>query len=430
MSTSTGVQPLQGPPAAGLFQGRRIVVVSDADAVPSAPMQAHLGPREAGQEDTLTVIALPLAFDGTPPTMGTIAASNSVTPPPSVLAVDAEGAHAYVVETLGQRGPDAHLLTDLDAGSTVRAYDIRDAAKPQLLFAYPAGHMPQAVSLHPRGGLLAIACGDVFAILGPDPHPSLRLIPVGPGGFGDASVLVPPSEDGEPMVPSYVEWHPNGELFAACFPWRDEVRLYAAHRVPELWIEPVGPPIRTGRFPFTGRFTPDGRHFLTTDVLWGSKAEAAEGEPGEGRLSLLRIDPDTGAGEKIGEAAVGRNPGGLAVSRDGRLVVTSNLRRSHLAWGDPRLDRQCSLSLLTFDPADGRLETVGEELFDGLRPEGVAFDADGKFVVVTVFDHLDLVHRRGELRFFEVVREGGAPRLRPTYYSIEVMRGPHTVVVV
>jgi DNA-binding beta-propeller fold protein YncE len=427
MSTSTGVQPLQGPPASGLFQGRRIVVVSDADAIPSAPLHARLGPREAGQEDTLTVIELPLAFDGTPPRMGTIAASNSVTPPPSVLAVDAEGAHAYVIETLGQRGPDAHLLTDLDAGSTVRAYAITDATRPELLFAYPAGHMPQAVSLHPRGGLLALAGGDVFAILGPDPHPSLRLIPVGPNGFGDAFVLVPRGEDGEPIVPSYVEWHPSGELLAACFPWRDEVRLYAAHRTPELWIEPLGLPIRTGRFPFEGRFTPDGRHLLTTDLQRGS--DAGDDVP-EGRVSVLRIDSATGAGEKIGEAVVGRNPGGLAVSRDGRRVVTSNLRLSHLAWGDPRLDRQCSLSLLTFDPATGRLETVGEELFDGLRPEGVAFDADGKFVVVTVFDHLDLVHRRGELRFFEVDEEGGRPRLCPTYYSIEVMRGPHTVVVV
>ncbi|WP_155373860.1 lactonase family protein [Catellatospora vulcania] len=430
MSTSAGVRALQGPPAAGLFQGRRLVVVSDADAVPSAPQHARLGPRESGQEDTLTVIELPLAFDGTLPTIGTIAASNSVTPPPSVLAVDAEGAHAYVVETLGQRGPDAHLLTDLDAGSTVRAFDIRDAKHPQLLFAYPAGHMPQAVSLHPRGGLLALACGDVFAILGPDPHPSLRLVPVGPNGFGDGTVLVPRGENGEPIVPSYVEWHPGGELFAACFPWRDEVRLFAAHRTPELWIEPLGPAIRTGRFPFAGRFTPDGRHFLTTDVLWGGGIGGVDAEPNEGRLSVLRIDADTGTGEKIGEAGVGLHPGGLAVSRDGRLVVTSNLRMSDLAWGDPRLDRQSSLSLLTFDPVTGRLDTVGEELFDGLRPEGVAFDVDGKFVVVTVFDHLDLVHRRGELRFFEVVQQGGTPRLCPTYYSIEVMRGPHTLVVV
>ncbi|GAA2398456.1 hypothetical protein Cme02nite_07100 [Catellatospora methionotrophica] len=428
MSTYARAGSLQGPPAAGLFQGRRIVVVSDADAVPSAPLQAQLGPREAGQEDTLTVIALPLAFDGTPPVIGTIAASNSVTPPPSVLAVDGAGEYAYVVETLGPRGPDAHLLTELEAGSTIRAYDIGDAAKPQLLYAYPAGHMPQAVSLHPGGGLLALACGDVFAILGPDPYPSLRLVPIGPNGFGDGAVLVPHAEDGAPTVPSYVEWHPGGELLAVCYPWRDEVRLYAAHRTPELWIEPVGPPIRTGRFPFLGWFTPDGRHFLTVDVLWGR--DAADGEPSEGRLSVLRIDPDTGAGEKIGEAGVGRNPGGLAVSPDGRHVVTSNLRMSHLAWGDPRLDRQGSLSLLTFDPASGRLTAVDEELFDGLRPEGVAFDADGKFVVVTVFDHLDLVHRRGQLRFFEVSGEGGAPRLRPTYYSIEVMRGPHTIVVV
>lgn len=111
-------------------------------------------------------------------------------------------------------------------------------------------------------------------------------------------------------------------------------------------------------------------------------------------------------------------------------MVTSNLRLSYRPWGDPRLDQQSSLSLLTLDPASGRLETVAEELFDGLLPEGPAFDTDGKFVVVTVFDHLDLARRRGELRFWELIHDDAQPRLRPTLYSLEVMRGPHTLVVV
>lgn len=416
---------LQGAPSAGVFQGRRLVVVSDADMVPSTYTDTRLGPREAGEKDTLTVVELPLAFDGTPPTIGTVFASNSVTPPPSVLAVDAKGTRAYVVETLGPRGPGAQTLSDLPPANTIRAYDITDAAQPRLLFTGLAGHMPQAVSLHPSGLVVAVAGGDVFGLAGQDAQPSLRLLTVEADSFGPGVVFEPRDEDGEPVIPSYVEWHPAGEVLAACFPWRDEVRLY---RAPSL--EPIGQPIPTGKFPFAGRFTPDGRHFITTDLQWGHDVEGVYGYPEEGRLSVLRIDPRAGTGEKVGDAGVGRSPEGIAISPDGRHVVTSNLRLSYRRWDDPRLDRQSSLSLLTFDPDSGRLETVTEELFDGLLPEGPAFDTDGKYLVVTVFDHLDLARRRGELRFFELLRDGVRPQLRPTLYSLEVMRGAHTLTVV
>ncbi|MCM0675296.1 lactonase family protein [Micromonospora phytophila] len=430
MSPRTDVPALQGVPAAGIFQGRRMVVASDADMVPSAYINGQLGPREAGQEDTLTVIELPLAFDGTSPTIGTAPAPNSVTGPPAVLAVDADGTRAYVIETLGQRGPEAQTLSDLAPGNTIRAYDLTNGSSPRLLFTGTAGHMPQAVSLHPDGQLLALAGGDVFSLASPQAEPSLRLLRVEADRFGDEVMLEPLSDDGEPIVASYVEWHPGGDLVAVCFPWRDEVRLFGAHRSPALRLEPLGPPIKTGKFPFAGRFTPDGRHFITTDVQWGHDVEGVYGEPADGHLSVLRIDPRTGTGEKIGDARVGRSPEGIAVSPDGRYIVTSNLRMSFRPWDDPRLDRQSSLSLLTFDPANGRLETVAEELFDGLLPEGPAFDADGKFVVVTVFDHLDLAHRRGGLRFFEVIHDNAQPQLRPTLFSLEVMRGAHTLVVV
>ena len=65
-----------------------------------------------------------------------------------------------------------------------------------------------------------------------------------------------------------------------------------------------------------------------------------------------------------------------------------------------------------------------------MLPEGRSFDTDGKFVVVTVFDHFGLTRRRGALRFFEVIRDDPQPHLRPTLYSLDVMRGPHTLAVV
>jgi hypothetical protein len=49
------------------FQGRYLVVLSDADMVASAYMDGRLGPREAGLRDTLSVIPLTAGAAGLRP---------------------------------------------------------------------------------------------------------------------------------------------------------------------------------------------------------------------------------------------------------------------------------------------------------------------------------------------------------------------------
>jgi hypothetical protein len=47
-----------------------------------------------------------------------------------------------------------------------------------------------------------------------------------------------------------------------------------------------------------------------------------------------------------------------------------------------------------------------------------------------VFDHLDLTRRRSALRFWELIQDDRQPHRRPKPYSLEVIRGAHTLVVV
>jgi hypothetical protein len=59
-------------------------------------------------------------------------------------------------------------------------------------------------------------------------------------------------------------------------------------------------------------------------------------------------------------AQTGVSPEGLAVSPDGTMVVTTNLERSYLLYGDPRQTFFSSLTLIRLDTQSGALTRVGD----------------------------------------------------------------------
>jgi hypothetical protein len=94
----TAQSPLfaEAPPR---FEGRALVSVSDADMLSSAYEDGDLGPTVG--PDTLSVIRLDRA--GQDYRAVEVAASNSVTGPPSSVAVTPDGHFAVVIETRGPR---------------------------------------------------------------------------------------------------------------------------------------------------------------------------------------------------------------------------------------------------------------------------------------------------------------------------------------
>lgn len=109
------------------FKGRYLVSVSDADMVASAYLDGHLG--EVEGKDALSVIRLDKPVNEL--TAKTVEASNSVTGPPSSVAVSPDGRYAIVIETRGQRSADCKLLSDLPAGKRITVVDLSDPDHPK-----------------------------------------------------------------------------------------------------------------------------------------------------------------------------------------------------------------------------------------------------------------------------------------------------------
>lgn len=423
------------PARPGDVSGRYIVTISDADLTAPALQTGRLGERDPAARDTLTVLALPIREPSTP--WAQINVSNSVIGPPNALSVSRDGNTAFVVEARGAAPEGAVTIADLPPGRLLFAIDMTDPIQPRIAGTAEVGANPMAVDAHPDG--------DIVAVVTSVPHEQIVIVPFtsgAEGGVGEPLAWSLIGVDDSSAIPSCITWSPDGRLLAVTIPDQDRVVFLEFTRDANdgsMGLRPWGQAVTVGKYPYSGKFTPDGRYFITTDLQWGRDVEEFRVGAPEGRLSVVRVTPlpqqaDVIARppthEVVSTAVVGVSPEGLAISPDGRYVVTANLRRSYLDDADPRLTRGGSLTLLTLDEATGALSAVGEFDLDGM-PEGLAFDAAGNFVVVTQFRSFDPSAPDGELAFYRLNRHSrGNPTLEGTDFRVGVGKGPHGVLIV
>lgn len=413
------------------FQGKALVILSDADMVASAYVDGRLG--LDGGADTLSVIAL----GGHPRTLEArqVLASNSVAGPPVAVAVTPDGRHAIVVETFRPRLPDRIDATfaSLQFGNRIQVVDISDPGRPAVVQTVDGPVRPDAVSISPDGALVAIAV-----------HPSgdgakspLVIYPFASGRLGQPSApAIPGWHPGDRLI--HAEFHPTLPVLALLNETRAELsfaRLESAASTSTLasW----GNVVRIEKSPYMVRFTPDGRHAIANALYWGPDVQGTWTEAPRGSIVSVRVDArrtkdGTPVHALVSRAMTGVSPEGIAISPDGSLVVSTNLERSYLPFDDPRQTWFSSLTLVRLDPHTGTLNRVGDFAFDGILPESAAFDASGRFLAVTSFERY-AARGEGSCEFWRVAQDpldSSRLALVRTGYSVPVTRGAHSMVLV
>ncbi len=422
-----------GPARPGQVGGRYILTIGDADMAGSALATKELGERDPAARDTLTVVTLPLQEPTTPHAQ--IEVSNSALCPPTCLSVSRDGNWAFVVEYRGSAGPDARLVSDLPVGNKLTAVDLRDPLRPVISATVEVSKEPIAVAVHPDG--------DLVAVVAQQARQQIVITPFKDGQFsGEPAAWPLIGLDADDARPSSIAWHPGGQALGVTLQDRGEVMFYRFKRGEdgELALAPWGLPVKVGKSPLAGAFSADGRHFIVNNLQWGDDVDGYNVGAPAGQLVSIRIGdmpagPESAEGgsakhEIISTATVGVSPIGMAINRDGSLIVTANLQRSHLPDNDARIDpsaRGGSISAVAL-ASDGTLTSVGEYAINAM-PAGIAFDASDRFVCVTQFRSFDADAVDGELGFWQV---GAAPRweLKPTDFYVGVGKGPHGVLIV
>lgn len=400
------------------IEGRAIVSIHDGDMLASAYVNGRLGPTES--PDALTVLSL------SDLSVATIPVSNSVAGAPTAVAATPDGRFVVVSESFGARPAEAETFRDLPTGSRLTLVDISDLARPEVVDTADIGTRPDGLSLNAGGTLAAVA-------LHPRDGRGIAFVPLDGNRLGDVSYATLPAIGAAQRI-SHVEWHPTGDFIA--IHTVDEALVHFARVVVQdgsVGLEPWGNPVRTSKYPFMGRFTPDGTLYLTGNLFWGPDVPGTWTEAVDGDVMAIRFDAAPAEGDPrhliVGRAPTGASPEGIAISPDGRWAVTTNLEISYAPVDDPRHTPYASLTLLAIDPAAGSLETAGTYYFDGILPEAATFDASGRYVAVVNFDQHVGGAPGGSIDFWRLI-DGNAPKLVKTRTSVPVSHGPHSTTLV
>lgn len=185
------------------------------------------------------------------------------------MALSPDHRTAFVVETLGAIPVGATRREQLPPGNQLVAIDLADPSCPVARSQIAVAPKPETVHVHPNGELLAISTQT--------PGKEIILIPIRAGKFGKLSefslqqlgIQPDPALFQDGLYVSQVQWHPSGKYLAVNLDYRDEIAFFQLQRSPEktLQLIPWGEPVKVGKDPFTGQFTPDGRFFLSSN--WG-----------------------------------------------------------------------------------------------------------------------------------------------------------------
>lgn len=392
-----------------------IAVISDGDFVAESYADGRLAPREAGHQDVLTVISM----NSGKITIGSLPVSNSVTAAPEILALTPDGSTAFVTERLGRRSPTAETVRDLPPGNRLFAVDLSDKASPQLADTAEIASFPEGLAVSPDGQRVAVVSNTPDASI-------VQIVSYAGGRFGGTASfdLAELGVTGLAETPrggvtaTNVQWHPSGRFIAVNINTQNRVAFFEISGTGDaISLRPWGNIVTVGADPFVGRFTPDGSYYLTSD--WGrdfgATTLAGRIPQKPSSISVVRLgdqDAPDARHQRIGGTETDLSSEGLAVSPDGRLVATVNMRGTALPSDSGRFQREGSVTLLSFDPATGRLEKAGDYAFEGALPEGGAFDLTGSHFLATVFQgHPGTGAKAGAgLEVFRVV-QGGRPGL-------------------
>jgi DNA-binding beta-propeller fold protein YncE len=404
------------------FKGRYLAVLSDADMVASAYLDDDLGPRSPLMRDELALIPLD---GGLPGETRRIPVSNAVTAWPSLLALSKDGRFAYVAETDTPPPPGATRRQDLKPSPMVRVIGISDELDGRVVQEVETVGRAQGLSLRPQGDLLAVNIVNT-------PRPQVGFLQVGRDGrLSDFQAVDLP---GSPATsPRDVAWSPDGEILAATFPADHAARFYrvktgeGGRRI----LEHIGDPVITGKFAGVGQWAPDGRHFFVTNLYWfGGAADLYLGS-NVSTLTAIRVDRTPAARHTVVSAApAGASAENFAIAPDGRTIVTLNMENSFVPPGDKRLTYHSSLTLMSWDPEREQLVARSTIPFEGILPEGIAFDGSGRFVAVANFAHANPRRPLNEatVDFFRLT-DGPMLSLVQLDLKVPVMRGAHVVKV-
>ncbi len=404
------------------FKGQYIVTVSDADMVASAYLDGHLGEQEG--KDALSVIRLDKPVNQLKAIA--VEVSNSVTGPPSSVAVSPDGHYAIVVETLGQRpiGKDNPLLSDLPVGKIITVLNLSDPDRPNITQQFNSAEHPLSVTFNSDGTLVAITYAPKDTSQCP-----LAIYRFSNGKLVNLNLPAIPGYANGDVINGAV-FHPSNKTLVLLNATKSLLCFFTLiQSANQITLSKWGNFVLVDKEPFKACFTPNGR-FLIVNAMYSASVRGSVTT-----IAIATQNPhDTIPTHQIvSRVLAGVLPEGLTMSPDARWIVTTNLEQSTQPFDKPEQGFFSSLTLIRLNAETGLLERIGDFAFDGILPESAVFDNTSQFLAVATFDHYDANRKGGSIDFWRLTSDYFDPtriELVKTDYSVPVTRGVHSMVLI
>lgn len=186
--------------------------------------------------------------------ISSLSVSNSVGTWPNIMAISPDGKFAVVTEPWGQPTKDAKEFKEIPKGKSLSLIDLSDLTNPKLIQTIESPYAPSAVDFHPDGNLIAVT----FPFKN-----QLGLYPFENGKLGKLTTVAVDENISGKKLPLEFKWHPSGKFAAITLAASNRVVFYAyENKNLKQW----GDPMVTAPLPGKGQWTKDGKHFLITTI--------------------------------------------------------------------------------------------------------------------------------------------------------------------
>ncbi|MEO0688230.1 MAG: hypothetical protein AAFY76_25020, partial [Cyanobacteria bacterium J06649_11] len=287
-------------------------------------------------------------------------------------------------------------------GKLITVVDLNNPQQPKIIESVSVGRNPEHISISPDGNLLAVNLEDK--------NRELLIVKLQADGKLGKRSYFPMSSEGTRTDNRTAIWHPSGKYLAMTQDVNRRIGFYEVITASngDIQVIPYGQPLEVGNHLGHPRFTNDGRFLLVCDLKWSTKSLPLLNFLANplGEAISIKFDPESAQQPLIiSRVEVGLSPEGFDLSPDESLIAIVNMRRTYLpsfipAW---RGKSYSSLSLVKFDSDSGQLTDIDEYGFEGLLPEQVAFDAEGKSLAVVIFNYREPSPRKGAVEFWNVI---------------------------
>ncbi len=286
-----------------------------------------------------------------PQVLWTLPAEQTAAGPPSAVAVTPDGSVAIVTNPATRDPIDPKKRLD---GKDLQVFDL-SSKPPRLAGSVPLDRRPWGVSIDPAGrhGLIANGDGTVTWLDIDGVHVTVKsVVTLGPATLQTMSTAF--TKDGR--------W--------ALVTRRGDASVTVL-RIDGDQIEPVRN-IVVGSNPYEVMTSPDGQIAAVSDI----------GHNSGDRNSVTLIDLRTVPFRAMDVFSVGPTPEGIAFSPDSKMLAVNSINGSNLKHSD---SFYASHSLIQLFDLSARPVRLLATTYAGTNAQGLAFTADGKFLIVQDF---------------------------------------------